>query len=121
MSCWARARGARARRRPATTTGIRSSRRGAGAPRRPLSGAGLVDELKALPDGIVRAKGLLHLHEDPANRYVLQAVGRRFSIQADRPWGDDARASQLVVVGLPGSVDVARLEAAFAQLTTAGA
>ncbi|HWI08441.1 MAG TPA: GTP-binding protein [Solirubrobacteraceae bacterium] len=88
---------------------------------RPLSGAGLVDELKALPDGIVRAKGLLHLHEDPANRYVLQAVGRRFSIQADRPWGDDARASQLVVVGLPGSVDVARLEAAFAQLTTAGA
>ena len=87
----------------------------------PLSGAGLVDELKALPDGIVRAKGLLHLREDPANRYVLQAVGRRFSIQADRPWGADARASQVVVIGLPGSVGVARLEAAFAQLAAAGA
>ncbi len=84
-----------------------------------LSGAGLVEALKALPDGIVRAKGLLHLREDRSNRYVLQMVGRRFSIQADRPWGDDAPASQLVVIGLPGSVDEQQLEATLARLSAA--
>ena len=87
----------------------------------PLSGARLVEELKALPDGIVRAKGLLHLREDRANRYVMQVVGRRFSIQADRPWGDDAPASRVVVIGLPGAVDADELEATFAQLVAPGA
>ncbi len=82
-----------------------------------ISGAGLVEELKALPDGILRAKGLLHLREDAVNRYVLQVVGRRFSIQADRPWGDEAPASQLVVIGLPGSVDEPRLAATLGRLT----
>ena len=83
----------------------------------PISGSGLVEELKALPDGIVRAKGLLHLHEDPANRYILQVVGRRFSIHADRPWRGDEPASQLVVVGLPGSVDPHELDATLRRLT----
>jgi G3E family GTPase len=83
----------------------------------PVSGAGLVEEIGALPDGIVRAKGLLHLREDQANRYVLQVVGRRFSIDADRPWGDAAPASQIVVIGLPGSVDEAALDAALERLT----
>ena len=85
--------------------------------RLPISGARLVEELKALPDGIVRAKGLLHLREDAANRYVLQVVGRRFSIQADRPWGEAAPASQLVVIGLPGSVDEAELAETLERLT----
>lgn len=87
----------------------------------PVSGTGLVEALKALPDGIVRAKGLLHLREDPASRYVMQVVGRRFTIQADRPWGDDAPASQIVVIGLPGSVDEAALQATMARLTMPGA
>ncbi|MDQ3723778.1 MAG: GTP-binding protein [Actinomycetota bacterium] len=86
---------------------------------RPLSGAGLVAELKALPDGIVRAKGLLHLLEDLERRYVLQLVGRRYSIEADRPWGDATPASQLVVIGLPGSVDVDGLTARFERLVAA--
>jgi G3E family GTPase len=83
----------------------------------PISGAGLVEGIKALPDGIVRAKGLLHLREDAAHRYVLQVVGRRFSIQADRPWGEAAPASQIVVIGLPGSVDADGLAALLARLT----
>ena len=85
--------------------------------RAPISGAGLVEALQALPDGIVRAKGLLHLREDAANRYVLQVVGRRFSIQADRPWGGEEPASQIVVIGLPGSVDPQGLEATLARLS----
>jgi G3E family GTPase len=83
-----------------------------------ISGAGLVDELHALPAGIVRAKGLLHLAEDPANRYVLQAVGRRFSIEADGPWGDATPSTQLVVIGLPGSVDDQQLAATLERLST---
>lgn len=86
----------------------------------PISGSGLVEALKQLPDGIVRAKGLLHLQEDPSNRYVLQAVGRRFSIEADRPWGNEAPLSQLVVIGLPGSVEQHALAATVARLTAGG-
>jgi G3E family GTPase len=83
----------------------------------PLSGSGLVEAIKALPEGIVRAKGLLHLREDPANRYVLQVVGRRFSIEAERPWGDAEPGSQIVVIGLPGSVDATELPATISRLT----
>jgi G3E family GTPase len=83
----------------------------------PLGGAGLVAALKALPDGIVRAKGLLHLREDPQRRYVLQLVGRRYSIEADRPWGETAPESQIVVIGLPGAVDAGALTSAIASLT----
>jgi G3E family GTPase len=82
----------------------------------PLSGAGLVEAIGAFAEGIVRAKGILHLREDAAQRYVLQLVGRRYSIQADRPWGDEDPASRLVVIGLPGSVDPAALDATMARL-----
>jgi G3E family GTPase len=82
-----------------------------------VSGAGLVSALRGLPDGIVRAKGLLHLREDPARRYVLQLVGRRYSIEADRPWGDAAPATQVVVIGLPGCVDEAALTATMQRLS----
>ena len=83
-----------------------------------IDGAGLVEAIKELPAGIVRAKGLLHLREDPASRYVLQVVGRRFSVVPDRPWGDDAPASQLVVIGLAGSVDERWLAAKLERLTS---
>ncbi len=83
----------------------------------PLSGAGLVEALKGLPDGVVRGKGLLHLREDPAHRYVLQLVGRRYSIEADRPWADAAPASQVVVIGVRGSVDATALTATMLRLS----
>jgi G3E family GTPase len=83
-----------------------------------IHGAGLVEAIKDLPAGIVRAKGLLHLREDPASRYVLQVVGRRFSVLPDRPWRDDAPASQLVVIGLGGSVDERWLAAKLECLTS---
>ncbi len=84
----------------------------------PLSGAGLVAVLPGLPEGVVRAKGILLLREDPTQRYVLQLVGRRYSIEAQRPWGEETPASRVVVIGLPGSVDAQALDATFARLTT---
>jgi len=83
----------------------------------PLSGAGLVEALRALPDGIVRAKGVLYLREDASNRYALQLVGRRYAIEPHGPWGDDAPSSRLVVIGLPGSVDERALAATIARLS----
>ena len=83
-----------------------------------IHGAGLVEAIKELPAGIVRVKGLLHLREDPASRYVLQVVGRRFSVLPDRPWRDDSPASQLVVIGLAGSVDERWLAARLEWLTS---
>jgi len=84
-----------------------------------LSGAGLVEELQALPEGIVRAKGILHLREEPQQRYVLQLVGRRYSIEARGTWGGDVPASRLVVIGLPGSVDEQALDATLGRLSLA--
>ena len=85
-----------------------------------LSGARLVDALKALPDGIVRAKGLVLLQEDGASRYVMQLVGRRFTIKPDRPWREgEPRGSQIVVIGLPGAVDAAALDATVRGLVAA--
>jgi G3E family GTPase len=87
----------------------------------PLSGTGLVEAIAAFPDGIVRAKGFLHLLEDPATRYVLQLVGRRYTIQPERPWGDDPACSRLVVIGLPDSIDPPALDATLARLGAAPA
>jgi len=83
----------------------------------PLSGAGLVEALRALPDGIVRAKGLLHLREDAANRYVLQLVGRRYGIEAQGPWAGEPPGSRIVVIGLPGSVDKQALDQTLTRLS----
>jgi G3E family GTPase len=83
----------------------------------PLSGAGLVEALRELPEGIVRAKGILHLREDPPQRYVLQLVGRRYSIVPQLPWNDDEPCSRIVVIGLPGSVDEQQLDATMLRLT----
>ena len=81
----------------------------------PMSGAGLVEALKALPDGIVRAKGLLHLREDPPAATSCSSSG---GASASRPTGlgRGAPASQLVVIGLPGSVDAHALDATLARL-----
>jgi G3E family GTPase len=86
-----------------------------------LSGAGLVEAIAELPEGIVRAKGILHLREDATSRYVLQLVGRRYTIQPERSWGDEEPGSRLVVIGLPGSVDAAALDATMARLSAPSA
>jgi G3E family GTPase len=84
----------------------------------PISGSRLVEALKALPEGIVRAKGLLYLQEDGSSRYLMQLVGRRWSVTADRSWSEGERCdSRLVLVGLPGSIRADELEATLRRLT----
>ncbi len=61
----------------------------------------------SLPSGVLRAKGFVHLDEDPERRYVLQLVGRRWTFAAGEPWGATQAETRLVFIGLPGSIDSA--------------
>ncbi|MDQ3675515.1 MAG: GTP-binding protein [Actinomycetota bacterium] len=81
-----------------------------------VHGAGLVEAIRGLPEGILRGKGSLHLREDPGNRYVLQLVGRRYTIKCDRPWDNAGPSSRLVLIGLPGSIHAEELDATLARL-----
>lgn len=76
----------------------------------PLAGDSVRAFAAELPEGIVRAKGILQLREAPERRTVFQWVGRRWSLKPGEPWGSKQPRTQLVAIGLPGSVDDNRLE-----------
>src|SRR5262249_43646371 len=84
------------------------------------AGAGALDGdafralVAALPEGVLRGKGVLFLKEDPDHRFVFQLVGKRWSVKRDAAWEDVPR-TRLVLLGLPGSLDDARLMAAFSS------
>jgi G3E family GTPase len=59
----------------------------------------------ALPPGVLRAKGIVHLNEDPGRRYVFQLIGRRRALTPDRAWGDEPARTQIVIIGLAGHID----------------
>ncbi len=62
--------------------------------------------LAALPAGVVRAKGILRLTDDPANDLLLQRVGRRTSLlPLTGQRSDESTETRLVVIGVPGSID----------------
>ena len=61
------------------------------------------------PD-IYRAKGFVHLAEDPGRRYIFQQVGPRWSLEPDRDWTPDSPRTVLVVIGRPDATNVASLE-----------
>lgn len=88
---------------------------------RPFDGLALRTLLKDLPAGILRAKGVLVLAEEPGRRMILHYVGRRTEL---RPSDAAARASgrmprnQLVLIGLPESLDPADLERRFIAALT---
>jgi len=77
--------------------------------------------LDALPAGLLRAKGVLHLTHEPARRHVYQRVGRRSSLVPEASWGQECPGSSLVLIGLPGCVDGAQLQREFARLAAAQA
>lgn len=83
----------------------------------PVNGTELTKVLPELPEGVMRGKGILRLQEDPDNRYEFQLVGRSWNIKRLGPWGEQTQASQLVLIGLPGSIDEAGLDARLAQLS----
>ena len=80
---------------------------------RPLSFKALQQAINNLPVSIYRAKGFLHLAEDPARRYVLQVVGQRAEVTPGLAWGEQPPQSDIVFIGAAGGVDAAGLTAVF--------
>lgn len=61
--------------------------------------------VEALPDGVLRAKGILNLDDDADHRTIFQLVGKRWSLKRGESWGEAQPRSQLVLIGLPRSID----------------
>lgn len=77
-----------------------------------LDRAALTAAAETLPDGVLRAKGVLRLADAPDRRTVLHVVGRRVTLADGGAWPGPALSS-LVVIGLPGAVVPADMQARF--------
>jgi G3E family GTPase len=86
--------------------------------REPIAGDALRALIAKLPAGILRAKGFVHLAEDPGNRYLLQLVGKRWTLAAEAPWGDAEPETRLVFIGLPGSLRGAGVGSPLVDVTS---
>lgn len=84
----------------------------------PLDGVALRSTLNALPPAVLRAKGIVRLAEAPGRRFVLQLVGRRWSLEpeAQREELAFASRSEIVVIGLAGQLDPEAMQALFAPV-----
>ena len=86
---------------------------------RPLARRSLERMIKReLHADVYRCKGFVYLADDPTQRYVLQVVGRRVDLVADRPWGTERPQSRLVAIAYDSSSaadEVARLFAGCVQ------
>lgn len=72
---------------------------------KPISLHRLYALLQSLPSTVLRVKGILHLHEKPGYRCILQATGKRATITVGEPWSTATPASQIVFIGLSGGID----------------
>ena len=77
----------------------------------PLDRAALVTALDALPGAVVRFKGVVRLGEHPERPYLLQGVGRRWSLEAAPSYVPaaigigDGSAIDLIGVGPAGPIE----------------
>ena len=80
----------------------------------PLDGAALRAALGALPPAVLRAKGIVRLAEAPGRRFVLQLVGRRWSLEPETAAVDAlAGPSEIVAIGRAGQLDTDVLRTLF--------
>jgi G3E family GTPase len=56
-----------------------------------------------LGKNVYRAKGFVHLKDDPERRYIYQQVGRRWSLEAGPAWESEPRRTLVVMIGRPGA------------------
>lgn len=79
----------------------------------PLALRAVRQALTTLPDGIVRAKGLLYLADLPATRAIAHVVGTRVSITPGGAWETTPPGTRLVFIGAPGSIERDALQRRF--------
>ena len=80
---------------------------------RPLSLAKLRAAASRLPADVYRCKGVIHSVDNPAQRTVLQVVGKRVDISQAGEWQDEKARTRIVVIGARGGVDGPTLQQKF--------
>lgn len=68
---------------------------------------------QSLPVSIFRCKGILHIHEVPDKRVILQMTGKRVTLAKGDPWDQVKPASQIVAIGAKGKIDQVDLDERF--------
>lgn len=61
--------------------------------------------IEALPDSVLRAKGLVHLADDPEHAYILQLTGSRFELEQGPAWNGKRRQTHLILIGPSEDID----------------
>jgi G3E family GTPase len=80
---------------------------------RPVSLEPLSRMAAQLPETIYRCKGVVYAADAPAQRAVLQTVGRRVDVALRDGWGKRAPRTQIVAIGAPGSINAQLLTEQF--------
>ena len=80
---------------------------------RPLDEARIRAAIAGLGADVLRGKGILYLAHDPAVKFIFQRVGKGWSIEAGEAWGANKPNTQLILIGLAGSIDRQALDVAF--------
>lgn len=70
----------------------------------PVDRVALEELMNHVPDDIWRLKGIVRLIDDDRRPWVLQRVGRRWSLRPVARPADQVQTSQLVAIGRPGAV-----------------
>ncbi len=86
---------------------------------RPLAYASVRDVLGSLPVSVYRAKGFLHLAEEPERRVVAHVVGRRVDLRPLGHWDGARPRTELVFVSLEPQFDTVGLRARLAMTVAA--
>jgi G3E family GTPase len=86
----------------------------------PCERSALTAAMAALPPAVVRAKGVVYLADAPEHRFILQLVGRRWTLQQDAPWGDEPPSTRLVLIAPHGQVDAGVLQTELGKVFEAG-
>ena len=71
---------------------------------KPLDRALLMEVVKSLPETVIRAKGIVHLTDEPMYKVIFQLVGKRWEFRKGDAWVGETPESNLVLIGLPGSI-----------------
>lgn len=80
----------------------------------PLSIYALRRALVRLPTSVFRAKGFVHVAEDPKVRLLLHVVGGRAELRADGQWGGPP-STELVFLGREGRLDPSVVDGLFRE------
>jgi G3E family GTPase len=86
---------------------------------RPVSEGEFRAMVAAWPKAVLRAKGIVHLREDPGRRHVFQLVGPRWTLAPDRDWAGERPQTRIVVIGLARQLSGKDVLAPLARAVTA--